>query len=361
VPVYRCFLRLLCTVKIFQSCQMKALSWLAALLFLIYTPTARCHDVVEEMASAANKFLASLSTDEKAKAVFEFKDAERLNWHFVPKDRKGLAFREMSSEQQRLAHALIRSAMSQHGYQKATNIMSLELVLQELEGAGRRFPRDPGMYYVSVFGKPAAKGPWAWRLEGHHVAVNITAVDGKMVTSTPSFFGSNPAEVRQGPRQGMRVLAEEEDLSRAFMKSLPADLRKAAIFSETAPKEIITEAKVRVQPLDKTGLEAARLSAEQKQALLKVIKAYVERFRPELAKDDLAEIDKAGFDKIQFAWAGGIERGEGHYYRIQGPTFLMEYDNTQNNNNHIHAVWREFESDFGEDLLRKHYKEYAHP
>ena len=340
---------------------MKASFWLGVLLSLIYIPLARSHDVAEDMAAAANKFLAALSGEEKSKATFEFKDAERLNWHFVPKDRKGLPLREMNPEQQKLAHALIRSGLSQHGYAKATNIISLELVLQELEGAGRRFPRDPGLYFISIFGKPGPKGAWGWRLEGHHVAVNMTVVDGKLVTTTPSFFGANPAEVKQGPRKGVRVLGEEEDLAREFVKSLPPDLRKAAVFSETAPKEIITEAKVRIQPLDKTGLEASKLAPEQKEALLKVIKVYVERYRPELAKDDMAKIQKAGIDKVQFAWAGGVERGEGHYYRIQGPTFLMEYDNTQNNNNHIHSVWRDFDSDFGEDLLRKHYKEYAHP
>jgi len=340
---------------------MKAFFYLWVLLSLIYIPCARSHDVAEEMASAANKFLAALGNDEKAKATFEFKDAERLNWHFVPKDRKGLPFKEMNSEQQRLAHALMRSALSQHGYAKTTNIMSLELVLQELEGPSRRFPRDPGLYFISLFGKPGPKGVWGWRLEGHHVAFNITVVDGKLVAGTPSFFGANPAEVKQGPRKGVRVLADEEDSARAFVKSLPPDLRKVAVFSETAPKEIITEAKVRIQPLEAVGVEGSKLSGEQKEALLKVVKAYVERYRPELAKDDLTKIEKAGLDKVRFAWAGGLERGEGHYYRVQGPTFLLEYDNTQNNNNHIHAAWRDFDGDFGEDLLRKHYKEYAHP
>jgi hypothetical protein len=340
---------------------MKTCLPLVVLLSFTYIQNGLAHAVGDDMAAAANKFLAALGSEEKSKAAFEFKDQERLNWHYIPKDRKGLAFRDMNSEQQRLAHALIRSAMSQHGYSKATNIISLELVLQELEGAGRRFTRDPALYYISIFGKPANKGAWAWRLEGHHLAVNMTVIDGKMVTSTPSFFGANPAEVRQGPRKGLRILADEEDLAREFVKSLPPDLRKIAVFSETAPKEIITEAKPKVGPLEQTGIEASKLTKEQKDALLKVIKVYVERYRPELAKDDLAKIEKSGLDKVQFAWAGGLERGEGHYYRIQGPTFLMEYDNTQNNNNHIHSVWRDFESDFGEDLLRKHYKEYAHP
>jgi len=340
---------------------MKTSLCVVLLLSFTYIPSVFAHAVGEDMASAANKFLAALSAEEKSKATFEFKDKERLNWHYIPRDRKGLAFRDMNLDQQRLAHGLIRSALSQHGYAKATNIIALETVLAELEGAGARFRRDPGLYYISIFGKPDAKGAWAWRLEGHHLAVNMTVIDGKLVTSTPSFYGANPAEVRQGPRKGLRILADEEDLARQFVKSLPPDLRKAAIFAETAPKEIVTEAKVKIEPLEKTGIEAGKLNREQKDALLKVIKVYVDRYRPELAKDDLAKIEKAGFDKIQFAWAGGVERGEGHYYRIQGPTFLMEYDNTQNNNNHIHSVWRDFEGDFGEDLLRKHYKEYAHP
>lgn len=340
---------------------MKTCVPLVLLLSFNYIPQIWAHAVAEDMAAAANKFLSALSADEKAKAAFPFKDEERVNWHFVPKDRKGLPFKEMNSEQQRLAHALIRSAMSQHGYAKATNIMNLELVLQELEGAGRRFTRDPGLYFISVFGKPDPKGTWGWRLEGHHLAVNMTVIEGKLVTGTPSFFGANPAEVRQGPRKGLRILAEEEDLARQLIKSLSPELRKAAIFSDTALKEIVTEAKRKVDPLENAGVEASKLAREQKDTLLKVIKLYVERYRPELAKDDLAKIEKAGLDKIQFAWAGGIERGEGHYYRIQGPTFLLEYDNTQNNNNHIHSVWRDFGSDFGEDLLRKHYKEYAHP
>lgn len=338
---------------------MKSFFGLLALLSFIYNLSA--HDVAQDMARAADKFLGALDKEQKSKAVFPFKDQERKNWHFIPRERKGLPFKEMNSDQQRLAHALIRSAMSTHGYAKATNIISLELVLQEIEGGGRRFTRDPALYFITIFGRPEAKGTWGWRLEGHHLAVNMTVIEGKLVTGTPTFFGANPAEVRQGPRKGLRVLADEEDLARELIKSLSPENRKAAIFADVALKEIVTEAKPKIGPLEKAGVEAAQLTSEQRNQLLKIIKVYVERYRPELAKDDLAKIEKAGTDKIEFAWAGGVERGEGHYYRIQGPTFLLEYDNTQNNNNHIHAVWRDFESDFGEDLLRKHYKEYAHP
>jgi hypothetical protein len=331
---------------------------LAALQFTVVLSNA--HPAADEMAAAANKFLAALSPEQKAKAVFDFKADDRLDWHYIPKDRKGLTIKEMSPPQRKLAHALLRSGMSQHGYTTATNIMSLEPVLHELEGTARRFPRDQELYHFFVFGPPEAKGTWSWRVEGHHLSANFTIIKGEYFASTPSFFGSNPAEVRQGPRQGLRVLAGEEDLGRQLIRSLDPEQRKAAIFSETAPKEIITEAKRRVQALESTGIAAARLTPPQRRSLMKLIEEYVQRVRPDLAGDDLKKIEKAGIEKILFAWAGGIEKGEGHYYRVQGPTFLLEYDNTQNSNNHVHAVWRDYENDFGEDLLKKHYQEVTH-
>jgi hypothetical protein len=312
------------------------------------------------MATAANKFLASLETEQKAKATFDLKDEERFNWHYIPKERKGLTFKEMSPPQRELARALLSSGMSHHGYGKATNIMNLETILADLEGAGRRFPRDPQLYHVFIFGKPDPKGTWGWRVEGHHLSVNFTIAKGEEISATPSFFGSNPAEVKNGPRKGLRILAEEEDLGRQLVKSLNEEQKKAAIFNETAPKEIITEAKRQVKPLDTTGIPASNLNKQQSEMLLKLIKEYVYRHRSDVADNDLKKIQKAGVEKIYFAWAGGVERGEGHYYRVQGPTFLLEYDNTQNNNNHIHSVWRDFENDFGEDLLRKHYQETPH-
>lgn len=335
---------------------------LAALLaaILLVNPSAQAHPAAEEMAAAANKFLASLKPEQKAKATFEFKGDVRLDWHFIPKDRKGLTIKEMTAEQRALAHALLRSSMSPHGYTKATNIMSLEPVLFEMEGANRKFPRDQELYHVFVFGQPEAKGTWGWRFEGHHLSSSFTVVKGELFASTPSFMGTNPAEVRQGPRKGLRVLANEEDIARQLVKSLDAEQRKVAIFSETAPKEIFTEARRKVEPLESKGIAAAKLTPAQRRSLVKLIEEYVHRVRPDVAGEDLKKIEKAGIDKIQFAWAGGVEKGEGHYYRVQGPTFLLEYDNTQNNNNHIHAVWRDFANDFGEDLLRQHYQDVSH-
>jgi hypothetical protein len=328
---------------------------------ILASVSVRAHIGADEMADAATKFVAALDSAQKAKAQFDFKGNERENWHYIPKSRNGLPIKEMNPAQRKLAHVLLLSGLSHHGYDKATNIMGLEPVLYELEGAARKFPRDPELYYFSIFGTPSAKGTWGWRVEGHHLSANFTIVNGEFVADTPSFMGTNPAEVRSGPRKGVRVLSEEEDFGRDLVQSLNSEQRKKAIFLEAAPKEIFTEAKKHLEPLDNTGIVCADLNQQQAAKLLRLIKAYVERNRPDLAKDDLQKIQQAGLEKVYFGWAGGIERGQGHYYRVQGPTFLLEYDNTQNDNNHIHAVWRDFKDDFGEDLLRKHYREVPHP
>ncbi len=332
---------------------------LAGLMALAAVP-GRAHPAADAMSAAAKQFIESLSPELRAKAVYELKDDERQNWHFVPKDRKGVTLKEMSERQRTLALALLASGMSEQGYAKATNIMSLESILAEMEGPSRRFPRDPLLYHFHVFGQPEAKGTWAWRAEGHHFSASFTIVNGELFASTPSFMGTNPGEVRKGPRTGVRVLGKEEDLARKLVKSLDETQRKAAVFATEAPKDILTEAKRKVSSLGDAGVTYAQLNPQQEAMLLDLIREYVTRVRPELARVDLQKIQKAGFEALRFAWAGGLERGEGHYYRVQGPTFLLEYDNTQNDANHVHAVWRDFANDFGEDLLRQHYAEHPH-
>ena len=348
-----------------RSIDAPSILWAMKALILVLAGflgiTATAHVAVDEMAAAANKFAASLKPEQGEKALFKLKDDERQNWHFIPKARKGLTIQEMTEEQRQLAMKLLRSGLSDHGYRKATTVISLETILRELEGPNSRMTRDPELYYISIFGKPDPKGTWGWRVEGHHLSVNFTIVKGEYVAGTPSFFGSNPAEVKQGPSKGVRALAEEEDTGRQLVKALTAEQQEQAIFDKTAPKDILTMAERRVKALEQKGIVAAKLGAEQKRLLLRLIQAYVGRHRPDLANEDLRKIQEAGIDKIYFAWAGGTEKGEGHYYRVQGPTFLLEYDNTQNNANHIHAVWRDFENDFGEDLLKKHYRETPHP
>ena len=311
------------------------------------------------MADAANNFLSALTPEQQAKAMFAFQDDERFDWHFIPKPRKGLPFKDMTTGQQKLAHALLNSGLSQRGYAKAVTIMSLDDILKEME-KDTTGKRNPDLYYFSIFGKPGAKETWGWRVEGHHLSLNFVVRGDEVLAATPAFFGSNPAEVKEGPRKGLRVLAEEETLGRAFVKSLSADQQKTAILLIAAPKEMITGNARKVQLLDPPGLSADKLTASQKEALHSLLKNYAFRHRAEVAETDLKKIEQAGFKKVYFAWAGGMEPGDPHYYRIQGPTFLLEYDDTQNNANHIHTVWRDLANDFGDDALRRHYDEVPH-
>ncbi|MBI5775696.1 MAG: DUF3500 domain-containing protein [Verrucomicrobia bacterium] len=343
-------------MKSFSFASLLCLSLLAARPVAAATPA---QNAAAEMAAAAHHFLAALTPEQKAQATFELKNDERLNWHFIPKnDRKGVQYKDLTPPQRRLSDALLISSMSARGYSKAVTIMSLEDILRVQE-AGKKGgnTRDPERYYFSVFGKPTATGTWGWRLEGHHFSANFTVVAGQFVSATPSFMGSNPGVVKDGPRAGLRVLGTEENLGRQLVKSLDAEQRKQAIYTATAPKDILTAAERKVKPLGTEGVAAAKLTKEQQTLLTRLIREYINRVRSEFAAADWQKIEQAGLDKILFAWAGGTEPGQGHYYRVQGPTFLLEYDNTQNDANHVHAVWRDFANDFGEDILKKHYTE----
>jgi len=309
---------------------------------------------VEEMTSAAKNLLAALNPEQRAKASFAMEADERQNWHFIPKDRLGLTLKDMTPAQRHLAYGLLNSALSSQGYLKATTIMSLEQILQEMEGPSRRFPRDTELYYFSIFGTPDARGTWGWRVEGHHLSQNFTIVDGSFAAATPNFMGTNPGEVKQGPRAGVRVLGVEEDLARALVKSLDEAQLKAAVFSKLAPEDVVTGA-ARVAAITNTvGIAVGQLNVGQQAIVEQLLKEYCGRLRTELATADLAKIDAAGRGLIRFGWAGGLERGEKHYFRLQGPTFLLEYDNTQNDANHAHSVWRDFGNDFGRDVLKAH-------
>jgi len=335
------------------------LALMAVAALTVESPARRPADfgkVSEEMVAAASGFWKSLTPEQQAKAHFEFKDEERLNWHFIPRDRKGLPIKDMTADQRKLAVALLSTALSSKGLEKATTIMSIEQILAEMEGPNRKMPRDPELYYFSIFGEPGMKGLWGWRVEGHHVSINITLADGKAITATPAFLGSNPGEVKNGPRKGLRVLGNDEEMGRAIVKSLSDEQKAVAVFTKDAPKEMILVPKEKVRVLDPVGLAWAKLDAKQQEAVWTLIQEYANRLRGELAERDLAKIDKAGKDKISFGWAGGLERGEPHYYRIQGPTFIIEYDNVQNGANHVHSVWHDPASNFGEDILREHHE-----
>lgn len=332
-----------------------------ATAFLAASPAANlhAHESAGEMAEAAKVLLASLTDEQKAKMVYQLTDEERENWHFIPKPfegegmRGGLTLKDMRPDQRHLAYALLSTALSHRGYTTALEIMSLEQVLWELENQAPK--RDTLMYYISIFGEPGSKA-WGWRWEGHHLAQNFTIVDGKIVAATPNFFASNPGEVREGPRAGLRVLAGEEDVARRLVQSLDETQKAKAVTAAEAPEDILTSAEKKVGPLGGEGIGYADLNPEQQKNLKELMEVYIRRVKPEVADDELAAIEKTGLDRIVFAWMGGTGKGQPHYYRVQGPTFLLEYANTQNGANHVHAVWRDFDGDFGRDLLREHYQ-----
>ena len=304
------------------------------------------------MDRAAKTFLNSLTPEQKAKATFTFQDDERLNWHFIPKVRKGLPLREMTPPQKHLAQALLAAGLSQSGYMKAVSIMSLEDILRILEkDSGER--RNPEGYFFSIFGEPSDSGTWGYRVEGHHMAQNWTVVKGK-VADSPSFFGTNPALVKQGPRAGLRVLAGEEDAARELLLALDEGQQKTAIVDTNALKDIITMAS-RKAALEgaPSGLSAAKMNSKQFDLLQKLLEEYAGNMPEQLADARRDMIKKAG-KNISFAWTGVKEKGGPHYYRVQAPSFLVEYDNTQNDSNHVHSVWRNYNGDFGMDMLAQH-------
>jgi len=314
------------------------------------------------MADAANAFLKDLNAEQKSKVSFTFEDDSRFEFRYTPRARTGLPIKEMTEPQRQRAHALLKTGTSLRGYTTATTIMDLENVLRAIEPP-RTGPnpivRDPELYYVSIFGTPG-KSPWGWKFEGHHISLNFTIVGDAPVVIAPNFFGSNPAVVRDGPKKGLRALAAEEDAGRELLNAFTAEQRATVIYETTAPRENLTAENREAKPLDAAGIAAAVMTPAQRRLLEKVIDVYLSRVAPEVAQARLAALQKAGFDKIMFGWAGVTEVGGPHYYRVQGPTFLIEYDNTQNNANHIHAVWRDFNGDFGRDLIREHLKTVAH-
>jgi hypothetical protein len=321
---------------------------------LLLSTALQAHEATSEMAHAAQHFLGALSAEQKAKAQLAFADANRHDWHFVPRERRGLSIKEMTQEQRLLAQALLATGLSHRGHAKAATIMSLEALLASLErGSGP--VRDPELFYVTIFGEPGEKMPWGWRFEGHHLSLNFTSAGKHKPSMTPSFFGSNPGEVREGRRAGTRPLAAEEELGRALIKALDEEQRKVAIILPEAPRDIFNmPGRSDTKP---EGISHEKLSPEQREMLMRLIKEYLFRCRPDVAAEDLAKLEKAGLDKLHFGWAGGLERGEPHYYRVQGGTFVLEYDNTQNGANHVHSVWRDFDHDFGQDMLKAHYDE----
>jgi len=327
---------------------------MAIILIVLFNTTLVAQDALVEK---ANKFLSSLTDPLKQKAQYKFEDEERYNWHFVPRSRNGISFRDFNPAQRDAALDLLKTSLSAQGYQKATAIMELENVLREVEGRGSDDKyRDPFNYYLTIFGTPDTNKPWGWRFEGHHIALNFSSTSNKIESSTPSFFGSNPGIVRGGPEKGKQILKDESELAFSLINSLDADKLKIAMISESALPEIVSFNSRKAIPLTPAGLSYTSMNDQQKTLLNKLLDAYVRNYEFGFSNKLMEKIKKAGIEKLTFAWAGSLKPGAGYYYRIQGPMLLIELDNTQNNANHVHSVVRDLTNDFGEDILREHYE-----
>ena len=324
--------------------------------FLFVAP-AKSQDLV----SKATAFIQLLDTAQRAKTLYPFDTEERYRFKYVPlDDRKGISYNELSTTQRKALMDLLGTCLSSETVKKVNAIMQLDLILKELE---QRKPednyRDPGKYFVTIFGIPSDKTIWGWRFEGHHVAFHFSADKKQLVAGTPGFLGTNPAIVQNGPQKNTEVLKEETDKGFALLHALTPEELKKAIIDTAAPKEILTEANRKAMIDHPAGIRYMELSPEHQQQLLQLINLYINRYTTLFAASMLKEIQTAGLDNLWFTWAGYTEPvlGRPYYYRIQGPTIIIEYDNTQNNANHIHTVVRDLKTDFGGDLLLQHYRE----
>ena len=313
----------------------------------------------EVMARAAQAFLAALDSRRARQATFPFGDAERRNWHFVPRRREGVPFKDMTVVAQAAAHTLLQSGLSATGYAKTTDVMRLEGILRQLETFGA-FRRDPDNYAVTIFGTPGQTAPWGWRFEGHHVSLNFTIVPGRAIAVTPAFFGANPAEVPSGSLKGLRVLRAEQDLGLALVRSLDGPRRTRATLAAASLGDIVSGPGRGDALTAPAGIPLGELGADSRAIALQLLEVYVRNARNDVAERELKGIHVAGIERVHFAWAGPVEPRQPHYYRLHGPTVLIEYDNTQNDANHVHSVWHDPRNDFGADLLGAHYRT-GHP
>lgn len=317
----------------------------------------------EEMSTAGAAFVASLTDEQRGTAVLEYGTPQRVKWHFIPlAERKGLQVKHMTPPQRTAALALLRTALSESGYGKATQIMALEALLHELEKGKTGAPiRDPERYYFTLFGKPAADAKWGLSVEGHHLSLNFVVDKGHVASTTPTFFGDNPADVKAevaGIKKGTRVLAQEEELAFQLIRSCSPEQVSKVLIEAKAPKEIRAVGEPQPPTDSPAGMPARELKKEQFALLRQLIEVYAGNLPSAVAEARMAAIEKAGYDNVYFAWAGADKPGIGHYYRIQGPTFLIEFINVQpdaagNVANHIHSVWRDMAGDFDIAIAKK--------
>jgi len=302
------------------------------------TPEASTQTLVTDITQAATQFLDSLDGNQRTKATYAFTDSERTRWHWTtPRNvpRNGLPLREMSQGQRDQALALLRAGVSDGGFQKALNIISLQNDLGN----------DPEMYYVTVFGAPGGAEPWGWRFEGHHLSRHYT-IHGDQLAVMPFFLGAWPTVTNAG----LKTMEREEWAARELINALEGSQRQTALFQERTLTRHITQNQPYVTALDPVGLLVGEMSGDRQALVLEIIQTYLGTLPAQLAESHVAGLREAGLENIRFGWAGPLEARHPHYYRLQGPTFLLEFDNSRNSGGHIHSVWRDFAEDFGQPL-----------
>lgn len=344
---------------------MRVQLYLAA--FITLTPAFGFAQEVPEsivsMTESAQAFIASLDDEQRQTAMKEFDNVEeRERFIPVPFPTNGLRFEAMTDAQIELAHALMRSGLSAAGYEKASQIIELDDYLVELESARGRAPRFHGSqnYNVSIFGSPSMDGSWAWRIHGHHLYLAFTIVDGKAIATAPAFLGAEPHDVTEGPRAPWRILEDEEELGSGLYKLLDADQKAKATMQADVPREMVTGNASKVKPLETSGIAYGDLTPVQQAKLQELVLEYVYNSPEDIQHERLDRVDGGGWENIRFGWAGDATRGERKYYRVQGPLFLIEYCTVALTPNHVHSVWRDFNGDFGRDLIAEHLAQVPH-
>lgn len=313
----------------------------------------------DAMAQPALDVLASFSAAQRRQAVHPFEAKARRDWHYVPRRRPGVTLGELQPTQHELVWALLRAGLSQQGVQKTRAVITTEGILGELTGSPGY--RDPANYALVFFGDPVSGQPWSWRFEGHHLSLTFTIAPGQGVAVTPAFLGANPATVPASHAQaGFSALGTEGAAGFRLLHSLSATQQATALLQAHSFGDILSSPGRESSLQQPAGLALGAMTAPQRQQAMALIETYVRNARPNIAQTELDKLTTAGIDTIHFAWAGSQTPQRPHYYRLHGPTLLIEYDNTQNGANHVHSIWHNPANSFGQDLLRAHYQE-AHP
>jgi len=306
---------------------------------------------------AAQRLVQASPAAQRNELLQPFTDAARSDWHYTPRRRAGLPWKAMTPQQRDAATALLRTALDERGLDKVRAVMALEITLRQLEGSG--LSRDPENYAVAIYGEPGSAA-WGWRIEGHHLSLHFSLAGDRYVSTLPQFFGANPATVPRdaggiAPKTGFRLLGTEEDLARQWLASLNPTQRPRAVFDSKPYGDIVSGNATRAQALDAAGLPFADMDSGQQAQVLKVIAAFADHLQPELAQARLARVQAAPLTAIRMGWTGSDKPGQPFYFRIQGAGFLIEFDNS--GGNHVHSVWRDFDGDWGRDVLREHYRQ----